>query len=83
MKYVFLLITVAAVYFFLMKQTPVKPVVSVVTQEEVAPLTSGPRGGATPEPGAPAAHSDPLKRPIDRTREVLSLVKKRNGDGEF
>ena len=83
MKYVFLLITVAAVYFFLMKQTPVKPVVSVVTQQELAPLTSGPRGGPTPEPGAPAAHSDPLKRPIDRTREVLSLVKKRNGDGEF
>jgi hypothetical protein len=83
MKYIFLLVTVAAVYFFLIKQSPVKHVVSEMTQSEVAPLTTGPRGGETPAPGSPARASDPLKRPIDRTREVLKQVKQRNGDGEF
>ena len=83
MKYVFLLATVAAVYFFWARQAPVAPVVDAVTQKELAPLTTGPRGGATPSPAAPPRASDPLKRPIDRTREVLQQVKGRNGAGEF
>jgi hypothetical protein len=84
MKYVFILATVAAVYFFIFRKAPVAPVVSEVTQQEVAPLTSGPRGGeASPAPNAPARASDYLKKPIDRTKEVLQQVKQRNGDGEF
>jgi hypothetical protein len=84
MKYVFLLATVAVVYFFIVHKPSVAPVVSAVTEQEAAPLTSGPRGGeATPAPDAPARASDYLKKPIDRTKAVLEQVKKRNGDGEF
>ena len=83
MKYVFLLATVAMVAFFIVKKTSVAPVVSAVTQQEAAPLTTGPRGGDTPAPNAPPRASDYLKKPIDRTKEVLNQVKKRNGDGEF
>ena len=87
MKYLFLLATVGGVYFFLIHKAPVAPVVAAVTQQEAAPLSTGPRGNtapeATPEAGTPAPHTDFLKRPIDRTKEVLDQVKGRNGDGEF
>ncbi|HEY3902045.1 MAG TPA: hypothetical protein VGM54_25760 [Chthoniobacter sp.] len=84
MKYVFILATVAAIYFFIVKKPSVAPVVSAVTQAEAAPLTTGPRGGEpTPVANAPARASDYLKKPIDRTKEVLNQVKQRNGDGEF
>lgn len=82
MKYFFPLATVGAVYFFLIRQAPVKPVVEAVTQSEAAPLTGGPRAGSAPAPGADA-HTDPVKEPIDRTVHVLDQVKQRNGDGEF
>jgi hypothetical protein len=83
MKYVFLVATVAALYFFLVKKPSVAPVVSLVTQQEAAPLTSGPRPDATPAAATPSDHSNFLKRPIDRTNQVLNQVKQRNGDGEF
>jgi hypothetical protein len=84
MKYVFLLATVAVVYFFLVRKAPVAPVVAEITQQEAAPPTTGPRNPpATVTPAAPAVHTNSLKRPIDRTREVLNQVKQRNGGGEF
>ena len=84
MKYLFIMATVGAAYFFLAHQTPVAPVVASVTQQEAAPLSTGPRGNTDPAPEAsPAPKTDFLKRPIDRTKEVLSQVKVRNGDGEF
>jgi hypothetical protein len=86
MKYVFLLAIVVGVYFFIVKNKhSVDPVVSEVTQQEAAPLTSGPRGGeaSSPAPSAPPRASDYLKKPLDRTKEVLKQVKARNGDGEF
>jgi hypothetical protein len=76
MKYVLLLLGLAAIYWFLVRSAPVKPVVEAVTASEVAPLTSGPRATAAPAGTA-------LKRPIDRTNAVLDQVKQRNGDGEF
>lgn len=79
MKYVFLLTTVVVVYFFIARKAPVAPVVQEITQREAAPLTTG-APGATP---AAAAGADALKRPIDRTKEVLDQVKQRNGQGEF
>ena len=79
MKYVFFLATVAAVYFFLAHRAPVAPVVAEITQKEAAPLTAGPRN----PPVAATEHTNALKRPIDRTREVLGQVKQRNGTGEF
>jgi hypothetical protein len=39
--------------------------------------------GATPAPAQPGAPSSGLRRPIDRTRQVLEQVKGRNGAGEF
>jgi hypothetical protein len=76
MKYVFLLLGVAAIYYFLARSAPVAPVTQAVTAAEVAPLTTGSR-----ETAAPASNA--LKRPIDRTHAVLDQVKQRNGKGEF
>ena len=83
MKYVFLLATVAVIYFFWARQVPVTPVVAEITQQEAAPLTTGPRGGPATATATPAERTNSLKRPIDRTREVLNQVKQRNGAGEF
>ena len=79
MKYIFLLATVAVVYFFLAHRVPVTPVVAEITQQEAVPLTTGPRNPSA----VPAVRTNSLKRPIDRTREVLGQVKQRNGTGEF
>ncbi|MEP6669222.1 MAG: hypothetical protein ABJF10_08720 [Chthoniobacter sp.] len=83
MKYVFLLATVAAVYFFLIHKAPVAPVVGEITQKEVAPLTTGPRDPSAAIAAAPAPQTNALKRPIDRTKQVLGQVKQRSGNGEF
>jgi hypothetical protein len=83
MKYVFLLATVAVVYFFIVRKAPVAPVVKEITQQDAAPLTTGPAGGPAPAPAASPQHTNSLKRPIDRTKEVLNQVKQRNGNGEF
>jgi len=82
MKYVFLLTTVAVIYFFIARKAPVAPVVKEITQQEAAPLTSGP-AGAPSTAATPGEHTNSLKRPIDRTKEVLNQVKQRNGNGEF
>jgi hypothetical protein len=79
MKYVVLLIIVVAVYFFLVRKAPVAPVVKEITQQDAAPLTSGPKS----PPVAASPGTNALKRPIDRTKEVLNQVKQRNGNGEF
>jgi len=86
MKYLFILATVGVGYFFLLHKAPADQALQAVTQQEAAPLTTGPRGNTDPAPGAPApqtAQSDFLKRPIDRTKEVLGQVAARNGNGEF
>ena len=77
MKYLFLLATVAIVYFVLARNTPVNSVKEAMTQSEAAPLITGPR-----DPAPPAATSS-LKAPLDRTHAVLEQVKARNGAGEF
>jgi ABC-type microcin C transport system permease subunit YejB len=76
MKYVFLLAAVAAIYFFLIRSAPVAPVADAVAQKEVVPLTTGGRDVAPPA-------SNFLKRPLDRTHEVLDQAKQRNGAAEF
>ena len=77
MKYVSLMLGLVAVYYFLVRSAPVKPVAEAVTAAEVAPLTTGSREAAAP------AGTNALKRPLDRTHEVLQQVKQRNGAGEF
>jgi hypothetical protein len=76
MKYLGLLAALVIIYFILARETPVAQVKEAIAQTEAAPLTTGSR-----EP-APSAGSS-LKRPLDRTHEVLETVKARNGDGEF
>lgn len=77
MKYLALLAAVAVIYFVLARETPLDRVQEAVTQTEAAPLIQGPR-----EP-APPATGTALKRPLDRTHQVLDAVQARNGDGEF
>src|SRR4051812_15909237 len=48
MKYVSLMLGLVAVYYFLVRSAPVKPVAEVVTAAEVVPLTTGPRETAAP-----------------------------------
>ena len=76
MKYLALLVTLVVIYLVLARQTPVAEVKEAMVQSEVVPLSQGAK-----DPALPANSS--LKRPIDRTNEVLSQVKARNGDGEF
>jgi len=77
MKYVLMLLAIAAAYYILGRNTPVAPVAQAVTAQEVSPLTTGPRAPAPP------AESSALKRPLDRTHAALDQVKQRNGNGEF
>ncbi len=76
MKIIALLIAIACVYFYFAHQTPIAEVAQAVTGQDVAPLTTGSKEAAAPPTNA-------LKRPIDRTHEVLGQVAKRNGAGEF
>lgn len=77
MKYLGLLAAVVIIYFVLARETPVEQVKEAIVQSEAAPLL---QGGPAP---APATAGSTLKRPLDRTQEVLDRVKERNGDGEF
>lgn len=64
---------VGACYFLLIRPAPVKIAPKAASVSEVAP----------PAAVASAAPTNALKRPLDRTREVLTQVKPRNGNGEF
>ncbi len=76
MKIVALLVAIACTYLYFAHHTPVAEVAQEATGQHLAPLTTGPKD-ATPAP------TNFLKRPIDRTHEVLGQVAKRNGAGEF
>ena len=71
MKYVVLLAAIGGIYFYFAHQSPVKEVAVVATGTEVVPLTQ-------PAPAAEPARTNALKRPIDRTKEVLGQVARRN-----
>ena len=77
MKYLGLLVVLVIIYVVLARQSPVDEVKEAIVQTEAAPLT---QGGRDP---APASTGSALKRPLDRTHEVLANVKDRNGAGEF
>ena len=76
MKIIVVLTAIAGIYLYFGHQTPVVEVAQTATGQDLAPLTTGPKD-ATPVP------TNVLKRPIDRTHEVLGQVAKRNGAGEF
>lgn len=76
MKAIFLLPLVAGGYLYFSHKTPVAEVSHAATGQELAPLTAGPTDIAAPP-------SNAIKRPIDRTRQVLGQVAGRNGAGQF
>ena len=76
MKIVALLAAIAGIYLYFSHQTPVAEVAQVATGRELAPFTTGPKDTAP-------APTNALKRPLDRTHEVLGQVAKRNGAREF
>ena len=84
MRYIGLLAVVAIIYITYSKM--VAPTEPTPAQKEDAALVK-PLDAANPDhPAAaatPAPHTDQLKAPLDRTREVLDQVKKQNSGGQF
>ena len=78
MKYLALLVAVGTIYVLFLRNSPVANVERAVAEAEAVTAT-------VPEPlaASPAPRTNALKRPIDRTHEVLGQVEKRNGVGEF
>ncbi len=76
MKTIALLVALACIYLYFAHHTPVAAVAQTMTGQDLAPLTAGPNESAP-------APTNALKRPLDRTHEVLGQVAKRNGAGEF
>ena len=74
MKIIALLAVVAGLGLYFSRPTPVAEVAA--TGQDIAPSTTGPKDAAP-------APTNALKRPLDRTHEVLGQVAKRNGAGEF
>lgn len=91
MQYLALVIVVVIIYFVLAGRHGTGPVRGRVDQavaesEEVVPATLPPaRQASAPAPvAAPSVQvSSGLRRPIDRTREVLGQVKKQQGENAF
>ena len=77
MKYLFIVGAVFVIYYVFIRETPVVPVTEALAQTEVQPLLSGSPTAST----APAGSG--LKRPLDRTQQVLGDVQQRNGTGQF
>ena len=76
MKIIALLTATAGIYLYFSKPTPVAAVAQAATGQEAAALATAPKNAAP-------APTNALKRPLDRTHEVLGQVAKRNGAGEF
>lgn len=76
MKPLALLTLVAGAYLYFSHKTPIAEVTHVATGQELAPLTTGPTAVAAPP-------SNAIKRPIDRTRQVLGQVAAGNSAGQF
>jgi hypothetical protein len=77
-----LLLVVGIIGFFWCRRASTVGSNSKIDEELLATPSARP---AQVSPGTTPAQpvSSGLRRPIDRTRNVLDQVKKRNGDGEF
>jgi hypothetical protein len=84
MRFLALIIVIAIIYLVLKHHGPTSSVpeamreADAVTQTTPAPTPASPT--ATAQPAQPTSG---LRRPLDRTRNVLDQVKQRNGGGEF
>jgi hypothetical protein len=76
MKYIGFILGIAGIYVYFFHHAPTAEVKTVVTAQEVATVSSA-------LPTATPAPTNSLKRPLDRTREVLGQVRNRNAPGEF
>jgi hypothetical protein len=76
MKYLAVLAVLAVIYFVLLRASPVVQVKEAVAQTEMLPLAQGSKELKSKE-------STALRRPLDRTTEVLGQQKSLNGEGEF
>lgn len=68
MRYLLVIIVLAAVYLFLVKRNAKQP-------EPVVNATPAPAHSATPSPGTTPG-TNVFKRPLDRTHEVIDQVQK-------
>jgi hypothetical protein len=76
MKVTAFFIALTGAYLYLSSHTPVKEVAQVVTGQEVPTLRADEKAPAP-------ATTNALKRPIDRTREVLGKVAAGNAGNQF
>jgi len=80
MRYILLIITVAIIYIVLARSGSITPATKAVTESMEA---ANPQASLGASSASPAAHTDPLKAPLDRTHAVLDQVRKQNSGNQF
>ena len=73
MRFIALLVVIGIVYVVFARHSPVDSATQAVAQAEAV----------APTPAAAGPTPTALRRPIGRTKEVLSHLPERNGAGEF
>ena len=74
MKYFIALLIAGGLYFVCFRTAPVAPVAKAITEPRV---TTNATAAGSPQ------QSNVLKRPLDRTHEVLSQARKNNAENAF
>ena len=78
MKYFIALLIAGGLYFVCFRTAPVGAVTKTMTEAPAAPTTT-----AAAHNASSPQHSNALKRPLDRTHEVLGQVQKNNAENAF
>ena len=79
MKYLFVLLIAGAVYVGFFRNSPVAPEAKAIN----APRAVTPATVVASSPPPPASRSNILKRPLDRTHQVLDQVRKQRNEDAF
>jgi hypothetical protein len=74
MRFIAILVVIGIVYVVFTRRSPVDSATQAVAETEAVAPAPAPAAGPTPTA---------LRRPIVRTKEVLSQLPERNGAGEF
>ena len=77
MRYILLLVTVAIIYVVIARSSSITPAATAVTESMNAANPQITQGGSS------APHTDALKAPLDRTREVLDQVRNQKSQNQF
>ena len=80
MRYILLLITVAIIYIVFTRMVSNTRDEKAEITQTLAETANPPAPGASP---AASQHTDALKAPLDRTRQVLDQVRKQKSDDQF